>query len=33
MADCFDLDIDDIVFECELGACTEDVDLGWWKLP
>jgi 4-hydroxy-tetrahydrodipicolinate reductase len=33
MADCLDLAIDDIVFECELGACTEDVDLGWWKLP
>ena len=30
MADCLDLTIDDIVFECELGACTEDVDLGWW---
>ena len=33
MADCFDLKIDDVVFECELGACTEDVDLGWWTLP
>ena len=33
MADCLDLEIDDIVFECELGACTEDVDLGWWTLP
>ena len=33
MADCLDLKIDDIVFECELGACTEDVDLGWWTLP
>jgi 4-hydroxy-tetrahydrodipicolinate reductase len=33
MADCFDLEIDDIVFECELGACTEDVVLGWWTLP
>jgi 4-hydroxy-tetrahydrodipicolinate reductase len=32
MADCLDLTIDDIVFECELGACTEDVDLGWWQL-
>ena len=32
MADCLDLEIDDIVFECELGACTEDVDLGWWTL-
>jgi 4-hydroxy-tetrahydrodipicolinate reductase len=33
IADCLDLEIDDIVFECELGACTEDVDLGWWRLP
>ncbi len=33
MADCLDLRIDDVVFECELGACTEDVDLGWWTLP
>jgi 4-hydroxy-tetrahydrodipicolinate reductase len=32
MADCLDLRIDDVAFECELGACTEDVDLGWWKL-
>jgi 4-hydroxy-tetrahydrodipicolinate reductase len=32
MAGCFALQIDDIVFECELGACTEDVDLGWWTL-
>jgi 4-hydroxy-tetrahydrodipicolinate reductase len=33
MADCFNLEIDDIEFECELGACTEVVDLGWWTLP
>jgi 4-hydroxy-tetrahydrodipicolinate reductase len=33
MADCLDVEIEDVVFECELGACTEDVDLGWWKLP
>ena len=33
MADCLDLSIDDVVFECELGACTEEVDLGWWTLP
>jgi 4-hydroxy-tetrahydrodipicolinate reductase len=33
MADCLDLQIDDVAFECELGACTEDVDLGWWMLP
>jgi len=33
MADCLDLPIDDVVFGCELGACTEDIDLGWWRLP
>jgi 4-hydroxy-tetrahydrodipicolinate reductase len=33
MADCLDLEIDDIEFECDLGACTEEVDLGWWTLP
>ena len=33
MADCLDVAIDDVRFECELGACTEDVDLGWWSLP
>jgi len=33
MADCLDLAIDEVVFECELGACTEEVDLGWWMLP
>jgi 4-hydroxy-tetrahydrodipicolinate reductase len=33
MADCLDLAIDTIEFECALGACTEDVDLGWWALP
>ncbi len=33
MAGCLDLEIDDIVFECELSACTEEVDLGWWTLP
>ena len=32
MADCADLEIEAIEFECELGACTEDVDLGWWAL-
>jgi 4-hydroxy-tetrahydrodipicolinate reductase len=32
MADCLDLTIDEVVFECELGDCTEDVDLGWWTL-
>ena len=33
MADCLDLEIDEVAFECELGACTEDLDLGWWSLP
>ena len=33
VADCLDLAIDSIEFECELGACTEEVDLGWWTLP
>ena len=33
MADCLDIKIDEIVFECELGACTDEVDLGWWTLP
>lgn len=33
MADAFDLELDEVVFDCELGACTEDVDLGWYRLP
>jgi 4-hydroxy-tetrahydrodipicolinate reductase len=33
IADCLDVEVEDVRFECELGACTEDVDLGWWKLP
>jgi len=33
MADCLDLELDEVVFDCELGACTQDVDLGWWVLP
>jgi 4-hydroxy-tetrahydrodipicolinate reductase len=33
MADCFGLQLDDVVFSYELGACTEDVDLGWYHLP
>jgi len=33
MADCFALELDDEVrFEFELGACTKDVDLGWYRL-
>ena len=33
MADCFDLTLDEVKFSYELGACTEDVDLGWYQLP
>lgn len=33
MADCFDLPLDEVRFEYELGACVEDVDLGWYQLP
>jgi len=32
VADCCGVEIDDVDFEIELGACTEDVDLGWWFL-
>ena len=33
MADAFDLPLDEVRFEYELGACTKDVDLGWYRLP
>ena len=33
IADCCGIEIDEIAFECELGACKEEVDLGWWVLP
>ncbi|MGW0251405.1 NAD(P)H-dependent amine dehydrogenase family protein [Nocardia goodfellowii] len=33
MADCFGLALDDVTFSYELGACTTDVDLGWYTLP
>lgn len=33
MADALGLELDSVDFECELGACTEDVDLGWYQLP
>ncbi|MGO9456801.1 MAG: dihydrodipicolinate reductase [Acidimicrobiales bacterium] len=34
MADCFRVDLDDSVrFEYELGACSKDIDLGWYQLP
>ena len=32
-ADCFGLELDEVVFSYELGACTKDVDLGWYQLP
>ena len=33
MADCFGIELDSVDFEYELGACTEDIDLGWFQLP
>jgi len=33
MADCFDVHLDGVTFSYELGACTKDVDLGWYRLP
>jgi len=33
MADCFALELDEVRFELELGACTKNVDLGWFQLP
>ncbi len=33
MADCFGLELDEVTFSYELGACTENVDLGWYQLP
>jgi 4-hydroxy-tetrahydrodipicolinate reductase len=33
MADCFDVKLDEVKFSYELGACTKDVDLGWYILP
>jgi 4-hydroxy-tetrahydrodipicolinate reductase len=33
MADCFDLKLDEVTFSYDLGACTKDVDLGWYQLP
>ncbi|MFI6869416.1 dihydrodipicolinate reductase [Nocardia sp. NPDC050406] len=33
MADCFDLALDEVRFSYELGACTREVDLGWYVLP
>lgn len=33
MADALGLELDEVAFECELGATTKDVDLGWFRLP
>ena len=33
MADCFDVVLDEVTFSYDLGACTKDVDLGWYVLP
>ena len=33
MADCFGLELDEVTFAVQLGATTEDVDLGWFQLP
>jgi 4-hydroxy-tetrahydrodipicolinate reductase len=33
MADAFDLELDEVTFNYELGACTKDIDLGWYQLP
>ena len=33
MADCLDIELDEVNFLYELGACTKDVDLGWYQLP
>jgi 4-hydroxy-tetrahydrodipicolinate reductase len=33
MADCLDVGLDEVSFQYQLGACTKDVDLGWYQLP
>ncbi|HTW15908.1 MAG TPA: hypothetical protein VMF51_12300 [Nocardioides sp.] len=33
MADCFGIELDEVTFDYQLGACTKDVDLGWYQLP
>ncbi len=33
IADCLRIELDEVAFEYELGACTKDVDLGWYRLP
>ena len=32
-ADRFGLELDEVTFSYELGACTKDIDLGWYELP
>jgi len=32
MADAFGLELDEVAYSYELGACTKDVDLGWYQL-
>jgi 4-hydroxy-tetrahydrodipicolinate reductase len=32
IADCLRIELDEVQFEHELGACTKDVDLGWYRL-
>ncbi|BCO34127.1 dihydrodipicolinate reductase [Mycobacterium heckeshornense] len=33
MANCLDIALDEVTFSYQLGACTKDVDLGWYALP
>jgi 4-hydroxy-tetrahydrodipicolinate reductase len=33
MADCLDVELDEVIFQYELGSATKDVDLGWYQLP
>lgn len=33
MADCLGIALDEVRFSYQLGACTKDVDLGWYRLP
>jgi 4-hydroxy-tetrahydrodipicolinate reductase len=33
MADCLDIELDQVTFSYQLGAATLDVDLGWYQLP
>ena len=32
MADCLDIELDEVAFTYELGGCTKDVDLAWFQL-